>query len=261
MEYQFLNLTYESNIAIVEINAPPANTLSTKCISELRATIQDVATREDIHGLIITGGGRFFSAGADIKEFVPALGDTQKGLELSKAGQSLCNEIEGLQKPVIAAINGPALGGGMELAMACHYRIASEGAVFGLPELKLGLLPSFGGTQRLSRITNTATALDIILTGKQLTSKEAQDLDIVQVTVPEEDLISTTVTVATSFVDGKSMTGVKRVIECVVKGSKEPLEDGLERERNQFADLFLTTDAKEGVQAFVEKRKPQFNHS
>lgn len=261
MDYQFVTVTYESNLAIVEINAPPANTLSTKCITELRTTTKDLANREDIHGLIITGSGRFFSAGADIKEFTPALGDTQKGLALSKAGQSLCNEIEAMQKPVIAAINGPALGGGMELAMACHFRIASESAVLGLPELKLGLIPSFGGTQRLSRITNTATAIDLILTGKQVTSKEAQELGITQVTIPAEDLLPTTLTIANSFVEGKSMTSVKRAIECVMKGSNEPLEDGLERESKQFAELFLTTDAKEGIQAFVEKRTPQFKQS
>lgn len=261
MVYQFSTLTYEGNIAIVEINTPPANTLSTKSIAELRTVIQYLEEKIDVHGIVITGAGRFFVAGADINEFVPALGDNQQGLTMSKAGQALCNEIEATKKPVIAAINGPALGGGMELAMACHFRIASENAVLGLPELKLGLIPSFGGTQRLRRLTNTATALDLILTGKQISGKEAMALDIIQVCVTKEELLSTALTIAKSFVDGKSMTSVKRAIECVVKGSNETLVDGLAREREQFAELFLTADAQEGVQAFVEKRTPQFKHS
>lgn len=261
MDYQFSTLAYEDQIAIVEINTPPANTLSIKAIAELRTIIKKLDEETDVHGIIITGAGRFFVAGADIKEFVPALGDDQQGLAMSKAGQALCNEIEAIKKPVIAAINGPALGGGMELAMACHFRIASENAVLGLPELKLGLIPSFGGTQRLSRITNTATALDLILTGKQISGKEAQVLDIIQVSVPKEELLSTALTIAKSFVDGKSMTSVKRAIECVIKGYNENLVDGLARESKQFAELFLTADAKEGIQAFVEKRKPEFKQS
>lgn len=261
MDYQFSTLAYEDQIAIVEINTPPANTLSIKAIAELRTIIKKLDEETDVHGIIITGAGHFFVAGADIKEFVPALGDDQQGLAMSKAGQALCNEIEAIKKPVIAAINGTALGGGMELAMACHFRIASENAVLGLPELKLGLIPSFGGTQRLSRITNTATALDLILTGKQISGKEAQVLDIIQVSVPKEELLSTALTIAKSFVDGKSMTSVKRAIECVIKGYNENLVDGLARESKQFAELFLTADAKEGIQAFVEKRKPEFKQS
>lgn len=261
MVYHFLTLTHESKIAIVEINIPPANTLSSACITELRTVVGNLEEMEDVHGIVITGSGRFFVAGADIKEFVPALGDYDKGLAMSEAGQALCNEIEAMNKPVIAAINGPALGGGMELAIACHFRIASEDAILGLPELKLGLIPSFGGTQRLSRITNTATALDLILTGKQISSKEAQALGIVQATVTREELLPAALSIAKSFVDGKSMTSVKRAVECVIKGYNETFEEGLARENKQFAELFLTSDAKEGVQAFVEKRKPQFKQS
>lgn len=261
MDYQFLTKTYEGTLAIVEINAPPANTLSTNCIAELRTMMKTLADEKDIQGIIITGAGRFFVAGADIKEFLPALGSDARGSKMSEAGQALCNEIEAIKKPVIAAINGPALGGGMELAMACHFRIAAEDAVLGLPELNLGLIPSFGGTQRLSRLTNTATALDLILTGKQITSKEAENLDIIQVTVSAGALLPTALTIGKSFVDGKSMTSVKRAIECVVKGHSEPLADGLARENEQFGELFLTDDAKEGVQAFVEKRTPRFKQS
>jgi enoyl-CoA hydratase len=261
MGYQFLNLNYEDNIATAAINTPPANTLSTACIAELHEVIKKLGEMEQIHAVIITGSDRFFAAGADIKEFVPALGDYEKGSAISEAGQSLCNEVEALRKPVIAAINGPALGGGMELALACHYRIASEQAILGLPELKLGLIPSFGGTQRLSRTTNTATALDLILTGRHVRGKEAEALGIVQTTVSAEALLSAAVSIAKSLVDGKSITSVKRAVECVIKGYNEPIESGLSREKKQFAELFLTDDAKEGVQAFIEKRTPHFNHS
>lgn len=261
MQYQLVNLTIEDKIAVVEINNPPANTLSSACIRELRSLLKELSAQKDVHAIVMTGTGRFYAAGADIKEFIPALGDYNKGLEMSEAGQALCNEIEAMNKPVIAAINGPALGGGMELAMSCHFRIASETAILGLPELKLGLIPSFGGTQRLTRLTSTATALEMILTCKQINGKEAEEIGIVQLAVSPEELMDTALMIAHSFLDGKSMNSVTRAVECVIKGHSETMENGLERERQKFAELFLTEDAKEGIQAFVDKRPPHFNHS
>lgn len=200
-------------------------------------------------------------AGADIKEFVSKLGDQKQGLALAQGGQALCDEIEASNKPVIAAINGPALGGGLELAMSCHFRIVSDDATLGLPELKLGLIPAFGGTQRLRNITDTATALDLILTGRTLSAQEAVELKIAQMAVKGEELMKTAEGVASSFIEGKSMTSVRRAVECVVQGASESMEQALERERNRFAELFVTSDAKEGIHAFVEKRKPNFHHS
>src|SRR5699024_4121398 len=178
MSYELLNLTYEGKIAVLEIDIPPANTLSSASIKELRAAVKELESNDEVHGVVITGAGRFFVAGADIKEFVPALGNYDQGLEMAQAGQALCDEIEAMKKPVVAAINGAALGGGLELAMGCHYRIAASDAILGLPELKLGLIPAFGGTQRLSRLTDMGTAIDIILTGKQLKGDEAKELGI-----------------------------------------------------------------------------------
>lgn len=261
MEKQRINVTKENYIATVQIDNPPANTLSSACIAELREVFRDLAVDEETRAIVLTGAGRFFVAGADIKEFVDALGDEKKGMEMAAAGQALCDEIEALKKPVIAAINGPCLGGGMELAMGCHYRIAAPEAILGLPELKLGLLPSFGGTQRLSRITNPATALELILKSKQLSGTEAAQLGIVQQVVSKEELLPTAISLAKSFIEGKSMTSVTRVIECIMMGSKESLEAGLERERQYFGELFLTDDAKEGINAFIEKRQPTFKHS
>lgn len=260
MAYHYTSITNEKGIAILVINNPPANTLSSKCIAELRLRIKMLSEDTETKAIIITGAGRFFVAGADIKEFVSAFGDKEKGLAMAEAGQALCNEIELLNKPVIAAINGPALGGGLELAMGCHYRIAADTAVVGLPELKLGLIPTFGGTQRLRNLTSIPVALELILTGKQLSAAEAVENDIVQLTVPYEELLQTAKTLANSLIAGKSMTSITRVIECIINGSNETLHDSLMRERKKFAELFLTSDAKEGVQAFIEKRLPQFKH-
>lgn len=261
MSNQYLSLTYEDNIAIIEIDIPPANTLSSGCIQEMRTVMAQLNEEPETHGVIITGAGKFFAAGADIKEFVPALGDQEKGLALAAAGQSLCNEIEIMDKPVIAAMNGPALGGGLELALACHYRMAADSAILGLPELNLGLIPGFGGTQRLSRLTDVGTAMDIILTGRQLSGNEAKQLGIVHRCVPKDQLMKTATETANSFTQGKSMTSVTRAMQAITQGYEESLDHGLKRERELFAELFTTNDAKEGIHAFVDKRKPNFKHT
>ncbi|MED1863753.1 enoyl-CoA hydratase-related protein [Fictibacillus nanhaiensis] len=261
MNYQYATLKNENYITTITLNNPPANTLSTSCIQELRTLFQQLERDDETRAIVITGAGRFFVAGADIKEFVSKLGDQKQGLALAEGGQALCDEIEALKKPVIAAINGPALGGGLELAISCHFRIISDQATVGLPELKLGLIPTFGGTQRLRKITDTATALDLILTSRTLSADEAVELKIAQLVVKKEELIETATAVATSFVEGKSMTSVMRAVDCIIQGSNESMEQGLERERKRFAELFLTDDAKEGIHAFVEKRKPDFKHS
>ncbi|MGE7876659.1 enoyl-CoA hydratase-related protein [Peribacillus muralis] len=260
MNYKYAKVEKENFITVVTLNNPPANTLSSSCIAELRILLQELGRDEETRAIILTGAGRFFVAGADIKEFVSKLGDQEQGLALAEGGQALCDEIEALKKPVIAAINGPALGGGLELAMSCHFRIASEQATVGLPELKLGLIPTFGGTQRLRKITDTATALELILTGRTLCASEAVELGIAQLAVKEAELLKTATAIAASFVEGKSMTSVMRAVECIVQGSSESMEQGLERERKRFAELFLTADAKEGIHAFVEKREPDFKH-
>ncbi|MBO0586256.1 enoyl-CoA hydratase-related protein [Sporosarcina sp. E16_8] len=261
MSRNFTNLLIEDEIAIVEIDHAPANTLSTACIAELREVFKSLANDDKLKAIILTGAGRFFVAGADIKEFIDALGDDQKGLAMATAGQAICNEIESMNKPVIAAINGACLGGGLELAMSCHYRIAVSTAKLGLPELQLGLIPTFGGTQRLSRITSTATALELILASKQLNGDEGKEAGLIQLVVSSDDLLPTAKMIAKAFVDGKSMTSVTRAVECIIQGANESLVNGLERERNNFAELFLTDDAKEGVHAFIEKRKPVFKHT
>lgn len=257
----FANVSKEGAITIIHLNHPPANTLSSTSIENLRLILKELAVDEQTNAIIITGSGRFFAAGADIKEFVSAFGQQEKALKMAESGQALCDEIEAMKKPVIAAINGPALGGGLELALGCHFRIASSNAILGLPELKLGLLPTFGGTQRLSRITGQAKALQLILTSQQLSADEALQLGIIQLRTEPEELLPIAKAIANSFVEGKSMTSVSRTIECVIQGGKDHLHNGLELERRRFAELFLTEDAKEGIQAFIEKRQPDFKHS
>lgn len=260
MTNHFTKITVDNQIAVVEIDHAPANALSSACITELRTVFKNLSTDDAVHAIILTGAGRFFIAGADIKEFTDALGSQEKGLEMAHHGQKICDEIEAMTKPVIAAINGPCLGGGLEVALGCHYRISTPSALLGLPELKLGLIPTFGGTQRLSRITDVATALELTLTSKQLNGKEAREKGIVNLVVAEDLLLSTSKTIAQSFIEGKSMTSVTRAVECIVQGANESLADGLKRERTRFSELFLTADAKEGVDAFIEKRKPIFKH-
>ncbi|OAJ73883.1 enoyl-CoA hydratase [Brevibacillus sp. SKDU10] len=261
MKNTFTAISKRNFITIVEINNPPANTLSSASIKELRSVFHTLANDEATRAIILTGFGRFFIAGADIKEFVTVLGNEAEALAMATAGQALCDEIEAMNKPVIAAINGPALGGGLEVALGCHYRIATEQAILGLPELKLGLLPAFGGTQRLSRLTNPATALEIILTSKQITSREAYELGIIQQVVTGEELISAAIKTAESFIEGKSMTSITRTIECIMQGYQEDVQHGLKRERHRFAELCKTNDAREGIHAFVQKRKPNFTQS
>lgn len=261
MTNHYSKVTIDNQIAVVEVDHAPANALSSACIRELRNVFKDLATDDAVNAIVLTGAGRFFIAGADIKEFTDALGSQEKGLEMAHQGQKICDEIEAMNKPVIAAINGPCLGGGLEVALGCHYRITTPSAVLGLPELKLGLIPTFGGTQRLSRITDVATALELTLTGKQIKGEEALEKGIVNLVVDEDLLVSTAKTIAQSFIEGKSMTSVTRAVECIIQGANETLAEGLKRERTRFSELFLTEDAKEGVEAFIEKRKPVFKHT
>jgi len=261
MTNEFVNVKTEKHLAIIEIDNAPANDLSTDVINSLRDVIKEVNEDNNIHAVILTGKGRFFVAGADIKEFVPNMGSQEAGQKMSQLGQDLCNDIEAMKKPVIAAINGLALGGGLEIALAAHVRLISESAEVGLPELKLGLLPSFGGTQRLTKIIGLSTAMDAILTSKQFTALETKELKITKEVVAPEKLLDRAKEIAHSYIDNNSFESVSRVVEALVTGYNNDFEQGLKIENEKFAELFLTHDAKEGVEAFSEKRAASFKHS
>lgn len=258
MDFKNVKLTMENRIGIVTIDHPPANALNADTLRGLSDCIDYIQQTQEIKVVIITGSGRFFIAGADIKEFPSAYGDPEKGRAFAENGQQVFNKIEQMDKPVIAAINGAALGGGFELALSCHLRIASDQATLGLPELKLGLIPGFGGTQRLARLTNKAKALELILTSQFIDGKEAEKQGIVNLSVPQDELMATAKRFAEMIAEEKSAPSLAAAIQAVSKGVEMPLEEGQKLEAELFAQMFDTEDVQEGVSAFIEKRKAEF---
>lgn len=257
-DFKNINLKVENRVAYIAINNPPANAMSSETVSGLSASIDYAASEPEVKAIVITGEGKFFVAGADIKEFVPAFDSEEKGKALSVNAQAVLNKIEQLKKPVIAAINGACLGGGLELAMSCHMRIAADEAKLGQPELNLGLIPGFGGTQRLARLTNKAKALELILTGQFIGGKEAESIGLVNKSVPLAELMNEAKQLAEAIALNKSQPSVTATIEAVNKGLETTLDEGLEIEADLWAKLFTTEDMKEGVSAFIEKRKAEF---
>lgn len=260
MAFNNIQVNMEEEVAFITLDNPPANALSTDVLIELSEEIGKLERREDIKVVVITGKGKFFSAGADIQEFKQAFGDAEKGRQMSEKGQALCNQIEDMKTPVIAVINGHCLGGGLELAMGCHLRFAVDDAKLGLPELKLGLLPSFGGTQRLARLTNKPKALELILSSRFIKGTEAKEIGLVNELYPADQLMSQVEKFAKDIANNKSSVSVSKVIEAVLQGSEGSLKEGLAREASFFGELFETQDSKEGVNAFLEKRTAKFNH-
>lgn len=257
-DFTNVNLKIDNRVAYVEINNPPANALNTETVNGLAKCVDFLSECSDVKAIVISGQGKFFVAGADIKEFKEAFGDEKKGEEMAKAAQTLFNQIEQLKKPVIAAINGACLGGGLELAMSCHIRLAAHDALLGLPELKLGLIPGYGGTQRLARITNKAKALELILTSKFIKGEEAAQFGLVNQSVPLEELIPAAKQLAEAIAAEKSAVSIAAALEAVTQGLETSLEEGLKLEAKLFGELFGTEDMKEGVLAFIEKRQAQF---
>lgn len=259
-EIQFSNchVKVENHVAYLFINNPPANVISSETVSGLSACVDYVANDSEIKAVVITGEGKFFIAGADIKEFVSAFDSEEKGKTLSVEAQSVLNKIEQLNKPVIAAINGACLGGGLELAMSCHMRIAADEAKLGQPELNLGLIPGFGGTQRLARLTNKSKALEMILTSKIISGKEAESIGLVNKSVPLVELMDEAKRLAETIALKKSRSSIAATMEAVNNGLETTLEEGLAIEANLWAGLFTTEDMKEGVNAFIEKREAEF---
>ncbi|WP_214878394.1 enoyl-CoA hydratase [Exiguobacterium sp. ERU653] len=259
-EKQFSNIKVkvENHVAYLFLNNPPANVISSETVNGLSDCVDYVAEEPNIKAVVITGEGKFFVAGADIKEFVSAFDSEEQGKSLSVNAQTVLNKIEQLHKPVIAAINGACLGGGLELAMSCHMRIAADEAKLGQPELNLGLIPGFGGTQRLARLTNKSKALEMILTSKIIGGKEAESIGLVNKSVPLAELMDEAKQLAETIALKKSRSSIAATMEAVNKGLETTLEEGLAIEANLWAGLFTTEDMKEGVNAFIEKREAEF---
>ena len=256
MEYQNWKMTVDDKVATIVIDHPPANTLSTPVMQELDKIIDEVNSNAEIKAAVITGAGMFFIAGADINEIF-TIKNAKQGEDLTLTGQAVLNKMENSPKPFIAAINGMCLGGGMELAMACHIRVCGDRAQLGQPEIMLGIIPGFGGTQRLSRLTNKAKAIEMILTGDRITAQEAYRIGLVNKVVPNMEVVKQAVGLAKKIAS-KSAVSIAKALDAICNGLEKSLEDGLKYESKLFGQVCESEDMKEGVSAFVEKRQPKF---
>jgi enoyl-CoA hydratase len=255
----FANLIYEkrAGLAFITVNRPAVrNALNAETIRELGAAFAQAKADDDIRVVILTGAGdKAFVAGADINEL--ATQTPIAGKDFSRAGQAVFDSIEQLGKPVIAAVNGYALGGGCELAMACTFRIASEGASLGQPEVKLGIIPGYGGSQRLPRLVGKGRALQILLTGDMVSAAEALRIGLVNQVVPAAELISTAEAIARKIIANAPLA-VRFCIEAVNRGMEMTEAEGQFLEATLFGLCCATDDMKEGTRAFIEKRAPSF---
>jgi enoyl-CoA hydratase len=239
---------------VVELYRPEAlNALSTALIDELIAALQAFDTDEAIHCIVVHGSERAFAAGADIKEMAEA-GTVEM---LQRDNLARWERIRGIKKPIIAAVSGFALGGGNELAMSCDMIIASETAVFGQPEINIGVMPGAGGTQRLTRAIGKARAMEMILTGRPMTAREAEQAGLVSRVVPREVYLDEALKLAREIA-GKAPLAVRLAKAAVNKAYELTLREGLEAERAAFYTLFSSEDQKEGMRAFIEKRKATY---
>lgn len=248
-----VKVEFEGKIAIATLSRPEKlNALDTKTRLELLEVIENLG---DTRVLIITGSGKAFAAGADVNELLQR--DSVMALEATKLGTELFTRIEELEIPVIAAINGYALGGGCELAMACDIRIASNKAKFGQPEINLAIIPGAGGTQRLPRLVGLGMAKRLVLTGEIIDAETAFRIGLVDEVVEHEKLMDRAKEIANKIVE-KSPLAVKIAKRALNASMNMPLREGLKYEASLFALLFSSEDAKEGMRAFLEKRKPEF---
>jgi enoyl-CoA hydratase len=255
----YTNLTFDvrDRIATITINRPDKlNALNDATLAELDAAIGEVIARKDVGGAIVTGAGaKAFVAGADIAEL--ATQGSLDGRKRAMVGQQIFSRFEQSPKPVIAAINGFALGGGLELALACHIRIASDNAKMGLPEVKLGIGPGYGGTQRLPRLIGKGRALQLMLTAEMTDAAEAFRIGLVNKVVPQAELIATAEAMLKQILANGPLA-VAFCIEAVNRGLDTTLEEGLVIEANHFGLIATTADMKEGMKAFLEKRPASF---
>ncbi len=257
MPFQTLLFDVRDRVATITINRPDKlNALNDETVEELAEAIDVVIRRDDVGGAIVTGAGeKAFVAGADIADL--ARQGPLDGRARAQRGQEALTRIERSPKPVIAAINGYALGGGCELALACHIRLASDNAKLGLPEVKLGIAPGYGGTQRLPRIVGKGRALELILTGDMIDAAEAYRIGLVNRVLPRAELLAEATAMMRRIL-GQGPLAVAMCIEAVNRGLDTTIEEGLVLEANHFGLLASTEDMREGTRAFLEKRAAQF---
>lgn len=259
MNYKNILIEKKNRTAIVTINREEKlNSLNNQTLEELKSFFTLIKDDDSIHVVVITGAGqKAFVAGADISELTNS--DVTTGKVFSQKGQEVFNLIENCGKPVIAAINGYALGGGCELALGCHIRYASESAKFGFPEVNLGIIPGYGGTQRLSRLVNTNRAIEIILTGKTIDASEALRIGLIN-RISKHDELMDDVLILADTISSKGQVAVRSALKSILSVQNKFLNEGLSMEAEQFGICCGTEDFKEGTTAFLEKRKPIFKN-
>jgi enoyl-CoA hydratase len=258
MQFEDILVAIEAPVAVVTLNRPNVlNALRTRLLTELSQALRDLESDDGVRAVVIIGAGeKAFAAGADIAE-LNALASAGSGADQARSGQALTRQIERMRKPVIMAINGFALGGGCELAMAGDIRIAAENAKFGQPEVNLGLIPGYGGTQRLTRLAGKGAAMHICLTGEMIDAQEALRIGLVTRVVPGAQLLDEAKRIATTIAS-KAPLAIAACKRAINNGAHLSLDDGLELEALEFGTLVDTEDIREGTGAFLEKRKPVF---
>ena len=259
MSYQTLLLDVKDNIAVVTLNrTDKLNALNTQTIKDLNSVFDELKENEGVYVIVLTGSGeKAFVAGADIKELNKL--DIISAKEFAEKGQQVFNKIEKFDKPIIAAVNGFALGGGCELALACHIRLASDNAKFGQPEVNLGIIPGYGGSQRLARLINTGRAMEYILTADMISADEAYRIGLVNKVYPLNELLDKSIEMAKK-ITGKGQQAIRLAVKAVIAVDEMSLKEGQKFEASLFALCCGTEDFKEGTSAFLEKRKPEFKN-
>jgi len=258
MEFEFITTSVDNNALVITINRPDKlNALNIKLLGEIKIAVEEVQDNEELLGIILTGSGdKAFAAGADIAEF--ANFSPEEGEAMSRSGHGVMNALENSGIPTIAAVNGFALGGGCELAMACHIRIASDNAVFGLPEVGLGVIPGYGATQRLPLLIGRSRATELMITGGHVKAEQALDYGLVNRVVEQGELLASCHELL-SKVNKKSYHAVKKVLESV-NDLYDKDKDGMETEMKMFGSCFQSKDFVEGTDAFLNKRKANFRN-
>jgi enoyl-CoA hydratase len=259
MEYKNTLIDVKDHIAILTLNRPDKlNALNHDTLIELRSAFEELKSNAEVNVVIITGSGeKAFVAGADISELNKL--DMLQGKKFAEFGQKIFSLIEDFEKPVIAAVNGFALGGGCELALSCHIRLASDNAKFGQPEVTLGIIPGYGGTQRLTRLINSGRAMEMILTGDIIDANEAHNIGLVNKVYPQAELMTKAWDLA-ARISGKGQQAIRMAIKAVNVVDEVSSQQGQNVEASLFALCCGTDDFKEGTSAFLEKRKPSFKN-
>jgi enoyl-CoA hydratase len=257
MAYKYIISEVKDRVGILKVNRPEVlNAVNTETILEIESAMKEFNENKDVRVIIITGEGKSFVSGSDISRLAQM--DSLMAREYSQIGQRVLDFIENMEKPVIAAVNGYALGSGCEIAMACDIRIASEKAKFGQPEVKLGLIPGHAGTQRLARLVGIGKAKELIFTGDMIDAQEAYNIGLVNKVVPAENLLEEAMNIAKKIIDNAGPNAVKIAKTVLNRGVDANLKTANSYETEAFSILFSTEEAKEGMKAFLEKRRPNW---